>query len=78
MKTCITKPIYTLSRHGLSGPPHLRLLRMLLEPPGKSEMFFGRGFSRYRTAFTFRNAESNRVEQPFPSYTVECYCKFDK
>ena len=61
---------------GLLGV-HLRLLRMLLEPPGKL-MFFGRVFPKYGTAFTFRNVESNRVEQPFPRYAVECCCKFDK
>ena len=35
---------------GLRGG-HLRLLTMLLEPPGKSDMFSGRVFPRYRTAF---------------------------
>ena len=57
---------------------HLRLLRMLLVLPGKSEMVFGRAFPKYRTAFTFRKAESNRVEQPFPRCAVECCCKFDQ
>ena len=50
---------------------HLRLLRMLLEPPGKSEMFSGRIFPRYRTA-SHSHLQENRVLSSRTAISLVC------
>ena len=60
---------------GLLGG-QLRLLRMLLEPLGKSEMFPGRVFPKILNSFTLSPSgkQSNQVEQSFPWNSVKCCC----